>query len=250
MSQAAATYDRIGTGYARHRRPDPRWTVRIREALAGVGTLVNVGAGAGSYEPRDRRVVAVEPSVTMIGQRPPGAAPVVRAVSEALPFPDGAFDAALAILTVHHWQDAAEGLAEMRRVARRQVVLTWDPLVFARDFWLVRDYLPEIGEREAALATLARVTAALDPVDVRTLPIPADCTDGFLGAFWRRPRSYLEAGVRAAMSGLALLDPATLGQAVSRLAADLDSGAWAERHAGLLSRPELDLGYRLVVAGR
>jgi len=186
----------------------------------------------------------------MIGQRPPGAAPVVRAVSEALPFPDAAFDAALAILTVHHWQDAGKGLAEMRRVARRQIVLTWDPRVFARDFWLVRDYLPEIGEREAGLATLAQVTAALDPVAVRMLPVPADCTDGFLGAFWQRPQAYLDTGVRAAMSGLALLDPLTLGNAVSRLAADLDSGAWAERHAGLLTLPELDLGYRLVVAGR
>lgn len=249
MSEASAIYERIGPGYASQRQPEPRWVARISEALYGVRTLVNIGAGSGSYEPDGCRVIAVEPSPTMIGQRRSGSAPVVRAVAEALPFPDGCFDAALAVLTVHHWLDATRGLGEMRRVAGRQVVLTWDPGVFAREFWLVRDYLPEIGRKESGIATLASVSAGLGSADVRPLAVPVDCIDGFLGAFWRRPHAYLDPTVRAAMSGLALLDPAVVDKGLARLADDLNSGAWLERNGALLSLSELDLGYRLVVAG-
>jgi SAM-dependent methyltransferase len=194
-------YDRIGRGYARTRRPDPRIAAAIGRALEGCASLVNVGAGAGSYEPADRRVVAVEPSATMIRQRPAGAAEVVRGVAERLPLADAAVDGALAVLTAHHWRDLRRGLAEMRRVARRRVVvLTWDQPVF-EDFWLVREYLPGILEvdRPRALA-IAEVAAALEASEVLTLPIPHDCADGFLGAFWRRPEAYLDPGVRAGMS--------------------------------------------------
>lgn len=243
-------YATLGTGYSVGRRPDPRVADLIDAALADARTVLNVGAGTGSYEPRDRLVTAVEPSLVMIGQRPAAAAPVVRGVAERLPFADQSFDAALAILTVHHWADAPAGLAELRRVSRRQVVLTWDPEIFAR-FWLVRDYLPQVAEHEGRLATLAAVAAGLAPgreLATVVVPVPGDCTDGFLGAFWRRPRAYLDPAVRASMSGLALLDADVVAAAHVRLAADLVSGRWRERYRHLLGRPELDLGYRLVTA--
>jgi hypothetical protein len=244
-------YGVLGISYATHRRADPRIAALVRAALADARTVVNVGAGAGSYEPADLQVAAVEPSPVMIGQRPHGAAPAVQASAERLPFGDRAFDAAMAVLTVHHWASASAGLGEMCRVAARQVVLTWDPGVFAR-FWLVRDYLPQIAEHERALACLAAVCdglSAAGQVDVLVVPVPADCTDGFLGAYWRRPDAYLTAGVRAGMSSIALLDRDMVAAAMSRLSADLASGAWHGRYAALLSREEIDLGYRLVVAG-
>jgi SAM-dependent methyltransferase len=250
MTAADDPYAALGTGYSVGRRPDPRVAELIDAARGDARTVLNVGAGTGSYEPRDRLVTAVEPSVTMIGQRPAAAAPVVRGVAERLPFADQSFDAALAILTVHHWADAPAGLAELRRVSRRQVVLTWDPEILAR-FWLVREYLPQVAEHEGRLAGLAAVTAGLaGGRELRTVvvPVPGDCTDGFLGAFWRRPRAYLDPAVRASMSGLALLDAEVVAAAHARLAADLVSGRWRERHRHLLSRPELDLGYRLVTA--
>ena len=194
-------YDRIGNDYSSQRKPDPHWITRIDRTLEGHQTLINVGAGAGSYEPTFMFVVGVEPSHTMIHQRPPSAAPAVCGVAEQLPFTDGTFDVALAVLTVHHWANPALGLAEMRRVSRKQVVVTWDPDVFAHQFWLVRDYLPEAVKREVQLATLATVLAHLGPANTESLPIPADCTDGFFGAYWRRPHAYLDSIVRGAISG-------------------------------------------------
>jgi len=239
-------YDRIGTGYAVRRRPDPRWAGTIRDALGGARTIVNVGAGAGAYEPPTGRVVAIEPSERMIAQRSPGV-PVVRAVAERLPFRDDAFDAALAVLTVHHWTAPAQGLQELQRVApRRQVVVTWDPQVFAERFWFVRDYLPEAGERERQLATLAQVHGLLGG-EVVELPVPADCTDGFFGAYWRRPAWFLDPAARQAISGLALLEPALVDRAVAQLRRDLGDRSWHARYAQLLSRDAMDLGYRIVI---
>ena len=243
----SSRYDTIGTTYAEHRRPDPRIAARIDAALGTAATVVDVGSGTGSYEPRDRRVVAVEPSTTMIRQRPPGSAPVVRAVAEHLPFADERFDVALAVLTVHHWSDAGAGLAELARVAPRQVVLTWDPAAFA-EFWLVRDYLPELAVAEAGMATLAAVVDGLDVVDVVAVPVPADCVDGFCGASWKRPHAYLDPSTRHAISGFAACPPAAVRRAVEQLTADLDDGTWARRHGDLDALDELDLGYRLVLA--
>ncbi|WET83164.1 methyltransferase domain-containing protein [Amycolatopsis sp. QT-25] len=244
-------YVELGRGYVRSRRPDPRIAAAVTAALGDARSVVNVGAGAGSYEPEDRDVVAVEPSWRMIAQRPAAAAPAVRACAEELPFPDGAFDAALAVLTVHHWTDVTAGLAELRRVSRRQVIVTWDQAVFAR-FWLVRNYLPEIAEHESRLACLDRVVEELGSAGstptVTPLPVPADCVDGFLGAYWRRPEAYLSERVRAGMSGVALLDQDVVATAVERLRADLADGHWHRHHVGLLGRTELDLGYRLVTA--
>ncbi|WP_214325034.1 class I SAM-dependent methyltransferase [Nonomuraea sediminis] len=241
----ANPYQRIGLGYADHRRPDPRIAGLIDHALGSARTVVNVGAGTGSYEPYGRQVTAVEPSSVMIAQRPRGAAPVVQGYAECLPFPDRSFDAAMAILTVHHWTDVAAGLAELRRVSARQVVLTWDPVVTAR-FWLVAEYLPEIAAADARLAALDVVLHHLGPASVVAVPVPADCTDGFLGAYWRRPHRYLDPRVRAAISALAALEQEPVERAVRRLAADLATGGWHERHRDLLGADTLDLGYRLV----
>lgn len=246
----AEMYNQIGTDYASARRPDSRWVDRIHQALDSHRTLVNVGAGAGAYEPNFMAVVGVEPSQIMIRQRSASAAPVVCGVAEQLPFPDNAFDVALAVFTVHHWADPSAGLAEMRRVSQKQVVVTWDPNVFARQFWLVRDYLPEAAARETQLATLAAVLAHLGPANTEMLPVPDDCTDGFFGVYWKRPHAYLDATARRAISGLALLDQGVVSAAMERLQFDLDHGRWNARYSELMELCEIDLGYRLVVAER
>jgi SAM-dependent methyltransferase len=244
-----AVYDSIGLGYSAHRRADPRWKATIAAALDGATSIVDVGAGTGSYEPDPSRVIAVDPSRTMLAQRGRAMAPAIEGVAEALPFADATFDAALAVLTTHHWADPAAGFAELQRVARRQVVLTWDPALIAERCWLMAEYVPEVGEHEAGLATLAAATGALDVIAVEPLPVPADCTDGVFAAYWRRPEAYLDPSVRRAISGLALLDDAVLVPAMARLADDLERGEWHRRHADLLELDELDVGYRLVLAG-
>lgn len=245
-------YETIGVGYARRRRPDPRVAAQIHGHLGSPAErrhVLNVGAGAGSYEPEDRRVTAVEPSPRMIAQRPPTVTrEVVRAVGGALPFPDGTFDAATALLTVHHWPDPFAGLAEVRRVTTGPVVVfTFDYAVHAEQ-WLVADYFPEMLAFDTDLPTPAALAEALGGGTVEVVPIPVDCLDGFMHAWWRRPEAYLEPDVRAAISGLARLPDTVILPAVERLRADLASGAWAERHADLLDRTELDGGYRLVVS--
>ena len=246
---ARTAYDDIGTTYSATRRPDPRIAARIVEALGDAASVVNVGAGTGSYEPRDRRVVAVEPSEIMIRQRPRDAAPVIQASAEALPFADDAFDAALAVLTVHHWTQRDLGLGEMRRVAvRRVVILTWDQDVW-ESFWLIREYLPSVREVDRVRAVgIPDVIAALGGGTIVTVPIPHDCVDGFHGAFWRRPEAYLDAGVRAGISTYAHVPAGELEHGLRHLAEDLENGAWAHEHRGLLKMDELDLGYRLIVS--
>lgn len=238
-------YDSIGVGYSLNRRPDPRWAAVIHAALGGGKTILNIGAGAGSYEPVDRAVMALEPSRRMIAQRAATAAPVVQGVAVALPFPDASFDVALAVLTVHHWPDAALGLAEVRRVAGRQVVVTWEPELFAERFWLVQHYLPP----DAPDAPVAARQIAAQLRDAETLPllVPHDCTDGVFGAYWRRPEAYLDPAVRASISGLALQDPGVVDSAMARLEVDLRSGAWRREHAELLDMEEIDLGYQVIV---
>ena len=242
-------YDTIGRGYEAHRRPDPRLAAAITAALGPAANVVNVGAGAGSYEPTDRPVMAVEPSAAMLRQRRPGAAPAVQASATDLPFHDAAFAAALAVLTVHHWPDRARGLAELARVARERVVIvTWDP-EGRYPFWLVDEYFPEIPAIDRLIfPTLDEFRRTLGSVQARPLPIPHDCVDGFLGAYWRRPHAYLDAGVRGAISTFAkLLD---VERGLARLRADLADGTWERRHGHLRGRDAVDLGYRLVVAER
>lgn len=242
-------YDALAQTYADVRRPDPRIAAAIHAALGDARTVVNVGAGTGSYEPSDREVIAVEPSAGMIASRPVGSAPAIQGSAESLPFADRSFDAAMAILTIHHWPDQAAGLAELCRVARRQVVLTFDP-DFSDAFWLVRDYLPGSAAIDRAwFRPLAEVVDALGGGVVRVVPIPHDCSDGFLCAYWRRPEAYLDPRVRAGISTFARLDASVVTLALERLRVDLDSGEFWRRHADLAAREQLDLGYRLIVAG-
>jgi SAM-dependent methyltransferase len=241
-------YDEVGIDYANYRRPDPRLATSILRALGEADTVVNVGAGTGSYEPTDRSVVAVEPSRAMIRQRRPGSAPVVQASATHLPFRDAAFAAALAVLTLHHWPDRARGLAELARVTqRRLVIVTWDPA--ASGFWLIEDYFPEIREVDRRiLPSIAELRGALGTTEVRPLPVPHDCIDGFLGAYWRRPYAYLDAGVRSAISTFSKIGNVESG--LARLRRDLEDRTWERRYGHLLGQSEIDLGYRLVIAHR
>jgi SAM-dependent methyltransferase len=239
-------YDRIGVGYAARRQPDPRIARAIEEALGDARSVVNVGAGSGSYEP-STTVLAVEPSRQMLAQRRQGSAPAVQAVAGALPLHHGSVDATLAVLTTHHWPDVAAGLAELARVSRRQVVLTFD-LAVLRGLWLF-DYVPTDVFRAAEVTALDDVLTAWPGAQVLPVPVPADCTDGFLAAYWRRPEAYLDENVRAAISTFSLLKPEVLQPALARLHADLADGTWQARYGGLLALEELDCGYRLVVHG-
>ncbi len=215
----------------------------ISRALGSAKTVLNVGAGTGSYEPADRSVTAIEPSIEMIRQRSALAAPVLQGYAENLPFDDNSFDASMAILTVHHWTDKEQGLKEMRRVTRgRVVLLTFDPS--HRGFWLA-DYIPELVEvDEVQMPRMTDYEEWLGPVEITPVPIPHDCTDGFLGAYWRRPAAYLDPKIRTAISCFWAMD--NVSAALNRLASDLDTGAWAQRYSDLLDLDEYDLGYRLV----
>lgn len=240
-------YDTIGTGYASGRRTDPRWMTAITAALGDARSVLDVGAGTGSYEPADRTVLAVEPSAAMIGQRPIGSAPAVRAVAEALPVCDGGADAALAVLTVHHWTDWRRGIAELRRVAPLRVVLAYDTQRHA-DFWFVREYVPEIAALELSRPPLPDIAAELGAESVLPLPLPWDFTDGVFPAYWRRPEAYLDPGVRQSCSALAQVDGLAVERGVHRLRADLDNGRWHARHGDLLDADEYDAGFRLIVS--
>jgi SAM-dependent methyltransferase len=223
----------------------------INDAISDSESVLNVGAGAGSYEPRDRFVVAVEPSAVMIRQRPIGSAPTIQATAEELPFANHALDCVLAILTIHHWNDPFRGLAEMRRVARKRVViLTWDQVVW-ENFWLIREYLPCIGvvDRQRAIP-ISRIAEFFGRCKVEVLMVPHDCIDGFHGAFWRRPVAYLDPRIRAAISTYALLSPDQCAKGLSELKKDIVSGTWQQKHRELLRADNLDVGYRLIIAER
>jgi SAM-dependent methyltransferase len=242
----AAIYDTIGRTYTSRRQPDARIAAAIEHALAGCGSILNVGAGTGSYEPRAARVVAIEPSRTMIAQRPVHAAPAVQARAEALPFSDQSFDAVLGVLTVHHWMDQTKGLAECRRVARSRIVLLTVDIDICAGFWLF-EYFPQLLEADRPLfSPIQRFEEVFGPVEVTPVPIPADCRDGFLSAYWKRPSAYLDPLVRACISTFAKIGDLSPG--LARLKVDTDSGVWARRYSALKNLPQLDLGYRLVVA--
>ncbi len=238
------SYDTIGVNYSDLRKPDARIETVISNALGSAETVLNVGAGTGSYEPAGRTVTAIEPSAEMIRQRTALAAPVIQGYAENLPFDDDSFDASMAVLTVHHWTDKEKGLKEMRRVTRGPVVvLTYDPAF--RAFWLL-DYVPEfVALDEAQMPRITDYERWLGPVKISPVPIPHDCTDGFLSAYWRRPAAYLEPRIRAAMSPFWAVGD--VSQALSRLEKDLESGAWAQHNSRLLDLDACDCGYRLVV---
>lgn len=248
-SAGDADYGRIGPGYARIRQPDPRIEAVVWTALGDARSVINVGAGAGSYEPRDLDVTAVEPSASMRAERPGDRVAAVDATAEHLPFGDQTFDAAMASVTIHQWPDAEAGLREMRRVARGPVVI----LTFTPDIpepWWQPVYVPELFAVETQrMPQLDRVAAALGgEVEVRVIPVPADCIDGFGQAFFARPERTLDADVRRAMSAWSFVDEAVEQRYVSELGDDLASGAWDEKWGRFREFAEFDVGLRLVVA--
>lgn len=243
----SAIYDKIGVGYSNLRKPDSRIARALHDALGAAKSVLNVGAGTGSYEPADRVVTALEPSAEMISQRPPGSAKAYQGYAEDMPFADDQFDAAMAVLTVHHWSDLEAGLREMRRVTRgRLAILTFDPA--SPYFWLA-DYIPEIVELDQPIMPeLGTFDRILGKTEVEIISVPRDCTDGFLGAYWQRPHAYLDPRVRSAISTFSKLD--NVSNALARLEQDLVSGVWEQRYEDLMELESLDVGYRLVVAGK
>lgn len=245
-------YERHGAGYASIRRPDPRIAARLHAALGGSRTVLNVGAGAGSYEPTDRYVLAVEPSVAMRAQRRPDAAPALDATAEHLPLDADSFDAAMAVLTVHQWTDPVRGLRELRRVSRGPVVVLTLDAPALQQFWLT-DYIPEIVEIERARfppldVIVETLGVGSSEVHVEAVPVPLDCTDGFGEAFYGRPEAFLRPEIRAASSGLVLADPATVQRGLDRLEADLTEGVWDSRYGYLREQAERVGAFRLVTA--
>jgi ubiquinone/menaquinone biosynthesis C-methylase UbiE len=240
-------YNRLGLNYSDFRRSEPRIEAAIWEALGDARSVVNVGAGAGSYEPTDREVIAVEPSPVMIAQRPEGAAPALEGVAEALPLDDKSVDAAMAVLTIHHWPDREAGLAEMRRVARRRIVLlTIDPEKNS-EVWTLAEYFPEAMAQERQLMpSFESLVASLPGATVEAVPAPSRCRDEFTSALWDRPELFLDAEILRSSSLWHRLSPAAIERGQERLRADLESGAWDEKHGHLRTLPELDIGLRLV----
>jgi SAM-dependent methyltransferase len=244
-------YDRIGTGYSSRRRADPRWAQAIRAAIGHARNVLNVGAGTGSYEPPDLDVIALDPSTTMLAQRPHGAAPCVAAVAEAIPFRDKQFDVSTCLLTIHHWSDWRRGLAEVTRVTKHRIVIvTADIFNPDATFW-PKDYFPEIAawDREH-MHKIDDILEELWPARVDVLPIPADFTDGCCGAFWQRPEAYLDPNVRTAISGFSLIPETAVARGLEELSNDLQSGTWNERYGWLLDRDQMDIGIRMIVAER
>ena len=244
-----ASYDVIGRGYSEIRCPDPRIASAIWTVLGGASSVVNVCAGAGSYEPRDRDVIAIEPSEVMIAQRPADAARAIQASAGALPLGDQSVDAAMAVLTLHHWDDVEKCLSELLRVARdRLVLVTMDVEVIAQQ-WLIHDYLPEaLAAHGEGFPSVEWLLEVLPCATAAAIPVPRDCTDGFMAAFWGRPEAYLDPAVRAATSPWHQVAPETVKRALDRLSSDLASGEWDQRYGELRQRPALDVGLRLICA--
>jgi SAM-dependent methyltransferase len=244
---SVAPYDRLGRGYSRGRRPDPRIAAQIDAALGGARTVLNVGAGTGSYEPKGREVTAVEPSAEMIAQRGSGSAPVVQASAEDLPFADVSFDASMAVLTAHHWANLRAGLAEMRRVSRERIVIvTFDPEALAK-LWIARDYFPEmLALKRRSGATSGELVELLGGATVEPIPVPRDCTDHFFAALWGRPEKLFDEEIVKPMWVWQSISAEARREGRDRLRADLESGAWEQRYGHLRVLSSLDVGLRLV----
>lgn len=241
----ATRYDTIGKNYSTQRHPEPTWQVEIDDALKASERIVNVGAGTGNYEPAGHVVIGVEPSATMLSQREAGIS--VQGVAESLPFSDGAFDAALAILTVHHWTDQAAGLKEMARVAPKQVLFIFEPLK-AHGHWIT-SYFDSMSKTETDAPGVDDIREHLDVNEVRTLWVPATCRDGVAAAYWAQPEKYLDPEVQASASYLAMMDPKVRAKGLNRLADDLSTGRWDAQHGHLRTQNRADYGYRLLIAG-
>jgi SAM-dependent methyltransferase len=244
---SAPAYDRIGLSYSEVRRADPRFEAAIWNALGDAKSVLNIGAGAGSYEPSDRGVIAVEPSPVMIAQRPADAAPAIQGVAESLPLKDKSVDATMGVFTMQHWDDVDRGLAEVLRVTRKRIVFLTLDLDVTAEMWLCRDYLPEIVEHDReTFPSIAHLEAILPGLQAEVVPVPADCTDGFCVALWSQPETHLDPGVRRASSTWHLLPPSVVDSGLGRLRADLEGGEWDRRYGQLRTQAALDVGLRLV----
>jgi SAM-dependent methyltransferase len=242
-------YDQIGVNYSDFRRADPRIEARVWTALGDARSVVNVGAGTGSYEPPDREVIAIEPSLLMIAKRPVGAAPAIEGVAEALPLGDCSVDAAMATLTIHHWNDLGKGIAEMCRVARKRIVLLTIDAEKNAEIWTLAEYFPEaMALEEDAMPAISLLQTSLSGATVKTVPMPSRCRDEFTSALWDRPELFLEPATLRASSLWHRLDPEVIERGQKRLRADLESGRWDEAHGHLRTLPELDIGLRLITA--
>lgn len=242
-------YDRMGIDYSEVRRADPRFEAAIWRALGAARRVLNLGAGAGSYEPADREVIAVEPSPVMISQRRPDAAAAIQGVAESIPLEDESVDATMGVFTMQHWADVDRGLAEVLRVTRDRVVLLTLDLDVTAEMWLCRDYLPEIVEHDReTFPSIAHLREVLPDLQLETVPVPSDCTDGFCVALWSRPEAHLDPDVRRSSSIWHLLPTDVVERGLDRLRADLESGAWDRRYGGLRTRATLDVGLRLVTS--
>lgn len=244
---SAPAYDRMGLNYSEIRRADPRIEEAIWDALGDAKSVLNIGAGAGSYEPKDRDVIAVEPSPVMIAQRPPGAAPAIQGVAESLPLEDKSVDATMGVFTMHHWSDVDQGLAEVRRVTRDRVVFLTLDLDVTAEMWLTRDYLPEIIEHDRqTFPSIEHLEAVLPALRIETVPVPSDCVDGFCVALWSRPEAHLDPRVRQSSSIWHCLPASVIDPALEQLSRDLASGEWDRRYGHLRDEVSLDIGLRLV----
>jgi len=248
-TDSAPAYDCIGVSYSDVRRADPRFEAAIWEALGDAQAVLNIGAGAGSYEPKDREVIAVEPSPVMIAQRRADAAPAIQGVAEAIPLDDESVDATMGVFTMQHWEDVDRGLTEVLRVTRKRIVFLTLDLDVTAQMWLCRNYLPEIIEHDRKVfPTIAHLQTVLRNIEVETVLVPADCTDGFLVALWSRPEAHLDPNVRRASSTWHQLQPAVIQNGLDRLRHDLDSGEWDRCYGQLRTLDTLDVGLRLVKA--
>lgn len=249
LDESSTRYDTIGHGYARSRRPDPRIETQIFDAIGPARSVINVGAGTGNYEPSDRLVAAVEPSATMVEQRPHRRG-CVRAVAEHLPLRDDAAEVVTAFFTIHHWNDQAAGIRELGRVAERQVTLVYDPTMTSQ-MWL-REYFPSLATApwEVEAPDAERIAQYLEVDEVRIIWVPPDCSDGFTGAYWNRPERYLESEVQAGMSTLSRLTPEARAEGTERLRVGIESGQWDRDHGQLRQAEHFDMGYRLVLSRR
>lgn len=236
-------------GYAPMHNADPRIAKQINDALGTAKSVVNVDAGAGAYEPVDREVLPIEASPEKIAKRSPELPPAIQAHPECLPLPSGCVDASMTCMALHCWSDWRVGVQELRRVARKRVVIFTYDRDYSERFWLLRDYLPKLGRLHSArFPSIDEQRAALgEEVEVQPVQIAHDCEDGFLASYWRRPRAYLDEDVRAGMSIFHLPRARTMLDGLEDLADDLDSGRWDERYESLLEREQMDLGYRLLL---
>lgn len=243
MTQPA--YDRVGLNYTDFRRADPRIATHVWAALGNARSVVNVGAG--SYEPSDREVIAVEPSPVMIAQRPPGAMPAVQGTAEHLPLADKSVDAAMGVFTIHHWSDLGTGIVEMRRVARQRIVLLTIDAAKNTQVWTLAEHFPEaMRAEEEKMPTMDELKALLPVAEIEVVPAPSRCRDEFTSALWDRPERFLEPDVLRASSLWHSLPPAAIERGQQRLREDLESGRWDEKHGHLRTLPELDIGLRLI----